>query len=347
MQIQSGIGPIQRTVGWIVAPIFLWLAAQNGRAADLPGARDHPLLKRFAHSEIIGYDIKRFDRYRLQTSTYKSYSFAKKTREYARPPLVVEGTVTRVWYEAAGQTSAIELMRNYQNELKANEFETLYDSTQDSAAVKWTGYFNNLGANEIRTNRSHYVFYGARDSGIQVCSAKLARPQGDIYVQLTALQWDRDHPVYKARQGAYIQVDIVEVTPMTQNMVTVTAGDMAKAITATGRVALYGIFFDFNKAEIKPESQPALEEIAKLLKAEPGLKLHVVGHTDTVGSLESNMTLSRNRADAVVKALVRDFDINPARLLPNGVAFLAPVAANTNEEGRAKNRRVELVPRVD
>ena len=131
---------------------------------------------------------------------------------------------------------------------------------------------------------------------------------------------------------------------MVQNMVVVKADEMSKAIASTGKVALYGILFDTNKADIKPESKPALDEIATLLKAQPNLKLHIVGHTDNVGGLESNMALSRRRAEAVMAALKGDYGIAAPRLTANGVAYLAPVAVNTSEEGRAKNRRVELVP---
>jgi outer membrane protein OmpA-like peptidoglycan-associated protein len=131
---------------------------------------------------------------------------------------------------------------------------------------------------------------------------------------------------------------------MTQNMVTVSADEMATAISTSGRIALYGILFDTNKAEIKPESRPALEEIAKLLQKETAMKLHVVGHTDNVGGYDSNLGLSKRRAEAVVSALSKEFGIAADRLTANGVAYLAPVAVNTTEEGRAKNRRVELVP---
>lgn len=334
----------RRAVPAFLLCAFLLAVAGPAPAADLPEANDHPLVKRFAGSEIVGYDAKRFDRSELQISTYRRYDFARKRREYAKPPLAVEGAVTRIWYEAAGRASAVEVLRNYRNELLAQKFQVLYDSTQDPAAAKWIGYFNDSGAKAIRTNRSHYVFYAARDSSILTCSAVRKRPEGDVYVQLTVVQWDKDNPTYKAKQGAYAAVEIVEEQPMAQNMVVVSAGEMAKAIGASGRVALYGILFDFNKADIKPESRPALEEIAKLLKGDPPLKLHVVGHTDNVGGLESNLALSRKRADAVVQALVRDFGISSPRLQAHGVAFLSPVAVNTSEEGRARNRRVELVP---
>lgn len=140
-------------------------------------------------------------------------------------------------------------------------------------------------------------------------------------------------------------VDIIEVRPMVQHMVVVSADEMSQTIASKGRVALYGILFDFNKADLKAESRPALGEIAKLMQQDPNLKLHVVGHTDNVGGYDFNLSLSKRRAEAVVAALAREYGIAGHRLTPNGVAYLAPVAANTSEEGRAKNRRVELVSR--
>ena len=328
----------------ILCFLLLELPGFQALAADLPYAKDHPLLKRFGGSEIIGYDAKRFDRYELQTSAYKSYNTTLKRREYSKPPLIVEGAVTRIWYEAAGKTSGLELLRNYQNELEAAKFEILYDSTKDSAAGKWQGYLQVFSEDEIRTNRSYYVFSAARKAELFVCSGRLSRAEGDVYVQVTALQWDRDHETYKARQGAYVAVDIIDVQSMTQNMVVVSAGEMAKAIETGGHIALYGIHFDFNKAEIKPESKPALQEIAKLLQNDAGLKLLVVGHTDNVGGLESNLSLSKKRAEAVVTTLTNEYGVARGRLAAHGVAFLAPLTVNTSDQGRAKNRRVELVP---
>ena len=108
-------------------------------------------------------------------------------------------------------------------------------------------------------------------------------------------------------------------------------------------VEVPGIFFDFGKAELKPESDAAIKEIAKLLQANPALKLWVVGHTDAVGSAEANVTLSNARAAAVVKALTQQNAIDPKRLAPFGAGPYAPVSSNDSEDGRARNRRVELV----
>lgn len=139
-----------------------------------------------------------------------------------------------------------------------------------------------------------------------------------------------------------IHLTIVEKQAMTQEIVA-DAKFMADGIHANGHVALYGIYFDFNKADVKPESEPALKEISKLLLNDAMLKLYVVGHTDNVGGYEYNMRLSQARAEAVVKEMVVKHRIAPARLKAGGAGPLAPVASNDTEEGRAKNRRVELV----
>lgn len=315
------------------------------QAADLPGAKDHPLLKRFGGSEIVAYDTKRFVEYDLQTSTFTSYDLNAKKRHYVNPPLRLEGALTRIWYEAADDTSSLELLRNYQNELAAEGFDILYDSTKDDNATKWTNYLAFFSGLNIRTNRSIYVVYAADTKGLKTLTAKKQRPEGDIYVSLITVEWNKDDAIYKAKRGAYAAVDVIEVKPMVQNMVAVKADEMARSITSDGRVALYGILFDFNKTEIKDESRPMLEEIAKLLNNEPDLNLYVVGHTDNIGNFDFNLNLSKRRAESVVTALSSEYGIKTDRLTPHGVANLAPVATNATEPGRAKNRRVELVPR--
>jgi len=165
--------------------------------------------------------------------------------------------------------------------------------------------------------------------------------------------WDGD-PAVAARKGPQwvfvttgsdrYWVTTVKAKEMAQEM-RATAEVMANDISATGHVAVYGIFFDTDKAVIKPESEPALAEMAELLKANPALDVFIVGHTDNTGTFEHNMKLSQDRAASVVNALVGSHSIAAARLKAYGVASLAPVASNKTEDGRAKNRRVELVER--
>jgi outer membrane protein OmpA-like peptidoglycan-associated protein len=118
--------------------------------------------------------------------------------------------------------------------------------------------------------------------------------------------------------------------------------EMKAALDADGRVKLYGILFDLDKATLKPESTKQLQHVVTLLKENPGLKLEVQGHTDDQGSDEYNMELSQRRAETVV-AYLGLFGIDTARLTPKGYGETKPVMSNSTEEGRAKNRRVELV----
>jgi outer membrane protein OmpA-like peptidoglycan-associated protein len=325
--------------------IFSTLIFSSAGAQDLAGAKDHPAIKRFASSVIVTYDQKRFDEVDIPTSTFRAYNLQSKKREFASAPIKAEGMRTRIWYEAAGATSA-EVFRNYANELTAQGFTMLYDSTQDPKLGKWDGYLLPYGALEakLNTSRSNFVLTAAPTSEVRTLSAQRVRDGQTLYVHLLVLQWDKDSATFKAKRGAYAALDIVEVGQLQQNMVSVSASEMSKAIASTGRVALYGILFDTGKADIKPESKVALEEIAKLLRAEPNFKLRVVGHTDNQGGLESNIALSKRRAEAVNAALTSQYGISAARLSAYGVADLAPVASNADESGRTKNRRVELVP---
>ena len=166
----------------------------------------------------------------------------------------------------------------------------------------------------------------------------------DLYVQVYIFanrEGRRTNLVKKDRVGAL--VDIMELGPAHPPTALVTSEQMASEINRTGRIALYGLYFDTNRIEIKSESKPTLEQIADLLKREPSLKLLVVGHTDNVGDFESNRNLSQRRAESVANALVTGFGIAPDRLVPFGVSYAAPVAPNTTAEGKSQNRRVELV----
>ena len=123
----------------------------------------------------------------------------------------------------------------------------------------------------------------------------------------------------------------------------VDADAMAKGLRETGRIALYGIYFDTDKAVIRPESRPTLEQIAKLLASQVALNVFIVGHTDSQGPYTYNLDLSRRRAEAIAAELVKTYHIGAPRLQTAGVAHLAPVGSNASEAGRALNRRVELV----
>jgi OmpA-OmpF porin, OOP family len=135
---------------------------------------------------------------------------------------------------------------------------------------------------------------------------------------------------------------IVTETQLTQDVVA-NAAALGGSLASSGHTVVNGIQFDTGKADVKPESSAALDEVAKLLKDDPKLKLYVVGHTDNVGVLASNIDLSKRRAAAVVQLLVTKYGVAADRLLPYGDGPYAPLMSNDSEDGRTVNRRVELV----
>ena len=141
--------------------------------------------------------------------------------------------------------------------------------------------------------------------------------------------------------GSY-EINIIEKQVMNQDVVA-DANSLANSLKESGKVTVYGIYFDTGKSILKPESKPTLQEISKLLSADPNLKIYVVGHTDNAGIFNSNIKLSMDRALAVVSALTTQFSVNGTRLTAYGDGPTSPVASNDTDEGKALNRRVELV----
>ena len=167
----------------------------------------------------------------------------------------------------------------------------------------------------------------------RVACLKLEKGGAKTYVQAAAFNDGRNYELL-----------VVEAKAMQQEVVA-DAAALGRGIAAEGKVAVYGLYFDTNKAVVKPESEPTLVEIVKLLKQRPKLALFVVGHTDGVGGAEANVKLSNARAAAVVQALVSR-GVSAARLKPAGAGPYCPVASNRTADGKAKNRRVELVERL-
>jgi OOP family OmpA-OmpF porin len=141
--------------------------------------------------------------------------------------------------------------------------------------------------------------------------------------------------------GMNYSLTIVESQTMQQEVIA-DAKAMRNDLADIGKTIIYGIYFDTGSATIKSESEPALVEMVKLLNGSPELKVYVVGHTDNVGSLESNLKLSSDRAASVVKAIAAR-GVTASRLKSAGVGPYSPVASNDTDGGKVKNRRVEFV----
>ena len=138
-------------------------------------------------------------------------------------------------------------------------------------------------------------------------------------------------------------LEIIKVEDFSPTLESVTSAEMASQIEKTGHIALYGLYFETDNEELRDDSKPALDEIAKTLQSDTELSLYVVGHTDNQGGVDYNQSLSEQRAASVVNALTTQYEIDETRLIPLGAGLSSPVALNDNEEGRSLNRRVELV----
>jgi outer membrane protein OmpA-like peptidoglycan-associated protein len=178
----------------------------------------------------------------------------------------------------------------------------------------------------------------------RVLVGKVPAEGGTTYAMIfTARQENPMAP--ETGKGAAIFVETILAQGGAEHRVLLKADELAQGLDLDGHIPIYGVYFDPGSAEIKPESRDQLGEIAKLLRARATLALHVVGHTDNQGEETQNLDLSRRRAEAVVAALTGDFAVDPARLMAHGLAGLAPLTSNSDEDGRAINRRIELVAR--
>jgi outer membrane protein OmpA-like peptidoglycan-associated protein len=288
------------------------LAAQN---RDVAGARDYPGIGRFAGSIATGYQTKDFDAVRLQAAAFKDGKPSDARR--------VEGRVIRVAYRTRPGPSIIEVSRNFETQLAKAGFETLLAcDTDQCGGIPFVESVDVLPVPQMWADGFNFRYYAGvkKDGGTETYATVITSISND---EVTA------------------QLIVAVVGAMDNKMVDAAA--MKKGLGEKGHIALYGIYFDTDKATIKPESKPTLDEMAKLLGGQPDLKVFIVGHTDSQGSYEHNMSLSKQRADAVAAALAGSYRIARNRLYTAGVGYLAPVGSNATDDGRALNRRVELV----
>jgi outer membrane protein OmpA-like peptidoglycan-associated protein len=291
---------------------------------DTKSGEDHPLISRYAGSLIKKYYTSKFDEYTLLLGKVMK---AKQPGKHEK----LEGKITKISYEIPEERTTLEVYRNYEVELEEAGFEILFACKNEDCG----------GRNFNHTVVDYDLMFGDNYADQRYLAAKLTRPEGNVYVSLYVVKnLTGGGPT---RNRVYTQLDVIEVKPMETGLVTIDAEAMARDISLTGHVAVYGIYFDTDSAEVKRESKTVIDEIATLLKNNEGLKLFVVGHTDNVGTIDYNLDLSNRRAESVVRELTGAYGIKRDRLDPKGVGYLAPIASNKTEEGRSKNRRVELV----
>ncbi|MGM0498145.1 MAG: OmpA family protein [Bacteroidota bacterium] len=314
----------------VVSFIFLGFTTSYAQE-DIEGSKDHPMISRYEGSYIKGYEHYDYDRLTFYTG--------EEDGELQK--IKPEGEVTRILYFSPPGVSVLQIQRNYQIALKDAGFEMVYECFGGMDEIPGNIYWD-FDYGNFEGNHSKDVGMG---KDFSYFLAKLPQEGGDMYV--SSHTWISDWADEDNQPVTALQ--ILEDKPMETGKVKVEISSevMAEDIDEKGSVRIYGIHFDNDEATIKEKSESVLAEIASLMEQNPELQLGVVGHTDAIGSEKHNMNLSKQRADAVVKFLTSEHGISGDRLEPRGLGPWSPVSSNEDEDGRAQNRRVELVKILD
>jgi OOP family OmpA-OmpF porin len=293
---------------WIsVGVVALWLLAPApGLAQDAEGCKDHPLFTRMPNMYIYGCQSLQFD--------LRAFPTGPADKDGQTKPVEVEGRVEFLHYvmnEGATPATGLQIMRNFENATKRA------GGTIEGQYPGWCKA--NYDGERMPRMGNGCISYGL--------TMKFVRGGKETWAFLQASQ----------DEGAY-QLTVSEREEMKQD---ISVTELADKLTTEGFVTLY-VNFDTGKSTIKPDSAQTLDAAAGALKAAGDLQVEVGGHTDNVGTPEANLRLSQERAQAVMAALV-ERGIKADRLTAKGYGPTSPIADNRTEEGRAKNRRVELV----
>jgi outer membrane protein OmpA-like peptidoglycan-associated protein len=277
------------------------------------------LISPFKDSWLVWYQSKNFDRY-----------FVLSKEENKINNYEIDGSIFRMQYYAPKEHSVFEISSSYENALKKAGYEILLSLDQKNTNLNlseqlYIGEFNGLNAlprgAEKPGFREEFAYF----------AAKKHIGNNDVYVVGYIVYWNKP----------LITLDIIEVQAMEDDLVT--AKSLSEKIDAEGHLALAGIYFETGKATLSDKSKSALTNIAEYLKSHTDQKYFIVGHTDNTGDFAANKSLSEERAKAVMNALVNDYGVDDGQLQAYGVASLNPVTSNSTKEGRAQNRRVEIV----
>ncbi len=254
--------------------------------------------------------------------------------------MTLEGKVIRIQYTTSKENSEEFVLHNYKSAFSKAGYKVLTAIANEELGVgdrphTWReryyetgGYYNGLN-NEKFGLGLNFPNWKPNHSFIV---ARGKESDKEIYAI-----------VYTVVDNNYtlITLDVVEIEVVETGLVSV--DDISGDLTNKGHIAIYDIHFEVGKSTIMPESQESLKIIADYLNANKDKKYFIVGHTDNTGDFASNMTLSEERAKSVMSELITKYNVGDSQLKSYGVSSLSPVSSNNTEEGRAKNRRVEIV----
>ncbi|MGM0414368.1 MAG: OmpA family protein [Bacillota bacterium] len=254
---------------------------------------------------------------------------------------LMEGYIRRLWFKAPEGRSPYEVIRNYEAAIENIDGQILFKSRDPQEIeiddMNFYDYYNSTRQDRgLATNVFSFTYFPEELTEYMV--SKVAVDQTENYIIVAA---GKGHWAASQDNLTYFEIILLELEGMEMDMVTM--AQLQEGMLVDGRVAIYDIFFDTGQSNVKAESEEALATISEFLLENSDKRYLVVGHTDYVGSYDMNINLSEARAEAVVARLVNDYRISQEQLIAAGVGPAAPVRSNQTEEGRAMNRRVEIV----
>lgn len=300
------------------------------RKSDLEGTKDHPLISRFPNSVISAYGELDLGKGQLPLNAYESNDKNKVKLFSEKYYIAVEGKGTFIEYRLPDGLSQYQVIQNYLHALKVSNMEILFSCVGEEECGKG-GLSDKSSVRFLMPGLA--VGDNCSDSGALI-TAKMQigeNRHGYLFLCIDNSPW-----------GTVSQT-IIEEKQLVTGLVALSVMELENSIISKGKVAVYGVLFNSDSASILPVSTTVILQVAQLLTNKPQLKLYVVGHTDGQGEETYNEKLSKQRAQAIVNALINDHGIAKNRLQARGVGELVPVSTNHADEGRQLNRRVELV----
>ncbi len=335
---------MERLINQIILFVLVLTCSPAFALSDVAGGADHPEIPRVKGSVLVAYS----------QADFAEGAFFVENEKKRLIDRFEEGKSTNLVYLLEEGQVPYFAVRNYQEAFsKLGEVTDIY-SCKSGQCDRYLGknfVWSKIKSRRIQTEfpalRRLYDAVGFYDEQVYwFATIKSDKASYAVSVYSAVRSPTSNAKIEGMSKGqALVHVQIIENAEFESDLVFVKASDIQKGIATSGHVALYGLFFNTGNDQLTAESSPALAEVAKALNESPELTLYVVGHTDNVGSIDSNQDLSARRARSVVASLVNDYEISSERLLPIGVGLAAPVTTNTTQEGRARNRRVELVER--
>ncbi|MFQ6753190.1 OmpA family protein [Cereibacter sphaeroides] len=259
--------------------------------------------------------------------------------EAGLPVRPIEGRVVRsVWQRDLAETSTLDLLTPLRAALEAEGFRPLFQcETRGCGGFDFRYATDVLPEPEMHLDLGDFRFFAAIREGAEgpeAVSLLISRSDATGFVQvIEALPRTAAPPAPVA----------VPDEPVAAEAPAPAAGTLIPRLEETGAAVLEELVFGSGSAELEDRAYPALADLAQWLKEDPARRVVIVGHTDASGGLEGNVTLSRARAVSVRERLIARHGVDGAQVTADGVGYLAPRATNRTEEGRARNRRVEVM----